>query len=113
MRRSPTVRAYYERVRRGDPERNKIAIVATAHLGNFELGGFTLGVLGFPTYTVARTLDNPQLDEFLNRFRGHTGQYIIPKNGVGSGDFDLSVDAAKEMMSVEFRNVATVNADYD
>lgn len=31
VRRSPTVRAFYERVRRGDPERNKIAIVATAH----------------------------------------------------------------------------------
>jgi transposase len=31
IRRSPTVRAYYERVRRDDPRRNKIAIVATAH----------------------------------------------------------------------------------
>lgn len=30
-RRSPTVRAYFERIRRGDPERNKIALVATAH----------------------------------------------------------------------------------
>ena len=31
MRRSPTVRAYFERVRRGDPQRKKIALVATAH----------------------------------------------------------------------------------
>lgn len=30
-RRSPTVRAYLERVRRNDPERRKIAVVATAH----------------------------------------------------------------------------------
>jgi transposase len=30
-RRSPTVRAYFERVRRGDPQRQKIALVATAH----------------------------------------------------------------------------------
>jgi transposase len=30
-RRSPTVRAYFERVRRGDPQRKKIALVATAH----------------------------------------------------------------------------------
>jgi hypothetical protein len=31
LRRSPTVRAYFERVQRGDPQRKKIAVVATAH----------------------------------------------------------------------------------
>ena len=31
VRRSPTVRAFFERVQRGDPERKKIALVATAH----------------------------------------------------------------------------------
>jgi transposase len=31
LRRSPTVRAYFERTRRGDPQRKKIALVATAH----------------------------------------------------------------------------------
>jgi len=56
-------------------------IVVTGHLGNFELGGYLLGILGFPTYTVARTLDNPFLDRFVNRFRAATGQYIIPKKG--------------------------------
>jgi transposase len=30
-RRSPTVRAFFERVLRGDPQRKKIAVVATAH----------------------------------------------------------------------------------
>jgi transposase len=30
-RRSPTVRSYFERVQRGDPQREKIALVATAH----------------------------------------------------------------------------------
>jgi KDO2-lipid IV(A) lauroyltransferase len=56
-------------------------LIVTAHFGNFEVAGYVLGVLGFPTYTVARTLDNPYLDRFVNRFRGQTGQYIIPKNG--------------------------------
>jgi Kdo2-lipid IVA lauroyltransferase/acyltransferase len=56
-------------------------LVVTAHLGNFEVGGYVLGILGFPTYTVARTLDNPYLDRFVNDFRGRTGQHIIPKNG--------------------------------
>ena len=31
VRRSPTVRAYFERVRRDDPQRKKVALVATAH----------------------------------------------------------------------------------
>jgi Kdo2-lipid IVA lauroyltransferase/acyltransferase len=56
-------------------------LIVAAHLGNFEVGGYVLGILGFPTYTVARTLDNPYLDAFVNRFRGGTGQHIIPKNG--------------------------------
>jgi Kdo2-lipid IVA lauroyltransferase/acyltransferase len=56
-------------------------VIVTAHFGNFEIGGFMLGILGFPTYTVARTLDNRYLDRFINRFRGATGQFIIPKNG--------------------------------
>ena len=31
LRRSPTVRAYFERARREDPQRMNIALVATAH----------------------------------------------------------------------------------
>jgi KDO2-lipid IV(A) lauroyltransferase len=56
-------------------------LVVAAHLGNFEVGGYVLGILGFPTSTVARTLDNPYLDRFVEQFRGGTGQRIIPKNG--------------------------------
>lgn len=56
-------------------------IVVTGHFGNFELGGYALGVLGFPTYTVARNLDNPYLDRYLAGFRAATGQHLIPKNG--------------------------------
>jgi Kdo2-lipid IVA lauroyltransferase/acyltransferase len=56
-------------------------IVICGHYGNFELSGFVLGILGFPSYTIARRLDNPYLDRFLNEFRGKTGQFILPKNG--------------------------------
>lgn len=56
-------------------------MLVTAHLGNFELAGYILGILGFPTYSVARKLDNPYIDRFVNRFRGLTGQYIVPKKG--------------------------------
>jgi KDO2-lipid IV(A) lauroyltransferase len=56
-------------------------IVVTGHFGNFELGGYALGILGFPTFTVARNLDNPYLDRYLAGFRAATGQHLIPKNG--------------------------------
>jgi hypothetical protein len=36
----------------------------------------------------------------------------ITKNGVGSDDYDMSVDESKSMVSVEFRNVVRVTADY-
>ncbi len=73
-------------------------LVVTAHLGNFEVGGYVLGVLGFPTYTVARTLDNPYLDRFVNDFRGRTGQHIIPKNG----GFDKIVDVLAQGGTMTF-----------
>jgi KDO2-lipid IV(A) lauroyltransferase len=72
-------------------------VMVTAHYGNFEVGGFMLGLLGFPTFTVARNLDNPYLDRFVSRFRGATGQFIIPKNG--GYDQILDVLAAGGTMS--------------
>ncbi len=56
-------------------------VVVCGHYGNFELSGYVLGLFGFPTFTIARPLDNPYLDRFLNDFRGSTGQYILCKNG--------------------------------
>lgn len=56
-------------------------VLISAHFGNFELGGYLMGLFGFPTYTVARRLDNRYLDRFVNDFRGRTGQYMLPKQG--------------------------------
>ncbi|MEO8494240.1 MAG: lysophospholipid acyltransferase family protein [Planctomycetota bacterium] len=56
-------------------------VLITGHFGNFEIGGFATGLLGFPSFTVARTLDNPYLDRYINSFRGANGQFILPKNG--------------------------------
>ncbi|MDO4568907.1 MAG: lysophospholipid acyltransferase family protein [Planctomycetia bacterium] len=55
-------------------------IYALGHLGNFEFAGYILGLIGIPPYTVARTLDNPHLNQYLLNFRNSTGQYIIPKD---------------------------------
>jgi KDO2-lipid IV(A) lauroyltransferase len=67
------------------------AVVICGHYGNFELSGYVLGILGFPTYTIARPLDNPYLDRFLNMFRSLTGQYILAKTG-SSGQIDAILE---------------------
>jgi len=59
-------------------------VLISGHFGNFELGGYLMGLFGFPTYTVARELDNPYLDRFVNDFRGRTDQYMLPKKGSGA-----------------------------
>lgn len=56
-------------------------IAVTGHFGNFEIAGYVTGLLGFPSYSVARKLDNEFLDKFVNDFRGLNGQFIIPKDG--------------------------------
>jgi KDO2-lipid IV(A) lauroyltransferase len=63
-------------------------LVVTGHFGNWELGGYILGLLGFTTHAIARPLDNPYLDAFLRHFRERTGQKILAKHG----DFDAMQD---------------------
>lgn len=55
--------------------------LVSGHLGNFEVGGYVTGLLGFPGYTVARSLDNPYLDKFFRKFREARGQYILNTGG--------------------------------
>jgi KDO2-lipid IV(A) lauroyltransferase len=59
-------------------------LLITGHFGNWEMGGFILGLLGFRTHAIARTLDNRFLDAYLRRFREATGQGLLAKKG----DFD-------------------------
>lgn len=58
-------------------------VLVSGHYGNFELSSYLLGMLGFPSFTVARPLDNRYLDRYLNRFRGASGQQVLPKSGSG------------------------------
>jgi KDO2-lipid IV(A) lauroyltransferase len=57
-------------------------ILLSGHFGNFEIAGFAAGLFGFPSFTIARPLDNPNLNTFFNTFRGMHGQFILPKRGV-------------------------------
>jgi len=55
-------------------------VCVTGHFGNFEALGHVCSFWGFRTYTVARTLDNPYLNELVNRFRESMGQRILAKS---------------------------------
>ncbi len=56
-------------------------IFVSGHFGNFELSSYMMGLYGFPTYAIARPLDNPYLDRYVNQFRSTHGQFILPKEG--------------------------------
>ena len=56
-------------------------VFVSGHFGNFELTSFVMGLFGFPTYAIARRLDNAFLDRYVNSFRSSNGQFILPKDG--------------------------------
>lgn len=60
---------------------DRATVFVAGHYGNFELSSFMLGLFGFPSYSIARPLDNRHIDRALNQFRGMYGQHILPKNG--------------------------------
>ncbi len=64
-------------------------IMLTAHYGNFEILGYLLATLGFPTSSVARPLDNPYLSDFVFGVRERQGQKIIAKKGATSDVVDV------------------------
>ena len=59
-------------------------IMLTGHYGNWEVLGYVLATLGFPTTSVARPLDNPYVSKFVFGVREKTGQRIIAKTGATS-----------------------------
>ena len=56
-------------------------VAVSGHYGNFEMAGYVTGLLGMPSYTIARKLDNDYLNNYVNRFREWNGQFLLPKNG--------------------------------
>jgi KDO2-lipid IV(A) lauroyltransferase len=59
--------------------RGKGVLVATAHLGNWELSAFTHAYMTGPMNIVVRPLDNPRMDQFVEQRRGLSGNPIIHK----------------------------------
>jgi Kdo2-lipid IVA lauroyltransferase/acyltransferase len=56
-------------------------VMVSGHFGNFEVGSYINGLLGYRGYLIARPLDNPYLDRFVNDFRAACGQVVLPKSG--------------------------------
>ena len=63
-------------------KQNNGVIAATAHLGNWELGGAVVAALGYPFAAVALNHDDPEVTRFFIRQREVTGAEVIP---VGMG----------------------------
>ena len=56
-------------------------VTVTGHFGNFEVGGYLTGLMGFSTLTIARKLDNIFLHRWVERFRSAKGQHMVDKEG--------------------------------
>lgn len=65
-------------------KRHQGMIMLTGHYGNWEILGYVLATLGFPTVAVARKLDNPYLNEYILGVRERKGQKIVDKRGATS-----------------------------
>jgi len=62
-------------------QRDRGLIMLTAHYGNFEILGYLLATLGFPTASVARPLDNKYVSDYVFGVRAKMGQRMIIKKG--------------------------------
>lgn len=69
--------------------RGRGVLFATAHLGNWELSAFAHALMAEPMHVVVRPLDNPRIDELVERRRMWTGNRAI-----GKKDFARAILAA-------------------
>ncbi len=59
----------------------KGVLVATGHLGSFELLGHAIGLVGHPLAAIARKFKSPQLDKWWTGLREARGNRIIDRTG--------------------------------
>lgn len=63
----------------GAKQKGRGVLVATAHLGNWELSAFAHALLTEPMNVMVRPLDNPLLDRLVERRRTLSGNHLITK----------------------------------
>jgi len=54
-------------------------MMITGHIGNWEIMGLTLSLLGLPIHALARPLDNPAINTWIKSLREKRGMTIIDK----------------------------------
>jgi KDO2-lipid IV(A) lauroyltransferase len=88
-------------------------LMLTGHYGNWEILGYVIALLGFPTLSVARSLDNKYVNQWLLGVRERVGQKIVHKKGVidivmetlkkeGTVGIIADQDAGKKGLFVDF-----------
>ena len=85
---------HFEEARR----RGKGVLFATAHLGNWELSAFAHALLTAPMNVVVRPLDNPRIDQLIERRRTLSGNRLIEKKDFARGI--LKALAANEAVGI-------------
>lgn len=56
-------------------------VTVTGHFGNFEMGGYMMGLMGMQTTSIARKLDNQYIHRWVEAFRSANGQHLVDKEG--------------------------------
>jgi KDO2-lipid IV(A) lauroyltransferase len=60
-------------------DRGRGVILFTGHVGAWELTSFGLSILGHPLSFLVRRIDNPKIEELIDRKRAHQGNRSIDK----------------------------------
>jgi Kdo2-lipid IVA lauroyltransferase/acyltransferase len=66
-------------------DKGKGVLVLTGHLGAWELSSFYHSLMGYPMGMVIRRLDNPLVDDYVNRVRCLHGNRVIHKDDFARG----------------------------
>jgi Kdo2-lipid IVA lauroyltransferase/acyltransferase len=89
-------------------------LIATAHLGNWELSAFAHALMTEPMYVMVRPLDNPLIDRLVERRRTLSGNHLIDKRDAaravmkalrGNGEVGILIDqntSASEGVFIDF-----------
>lgn len=56
-------------------------LIATAHLGSFELLAFAIAAMGFPVSFIVRNFSLPRVDAWWTKSREQFGNEVIPRRG--------------------------------
>ena len=75
-------------------------LVATAHLGNWELSAFSHAWMTAPMHIVVRPLDNPRIDAFVERYRALSGNHIIEKKDAEGRQIDRQFSPSARVQRV-------------